>query len=170
MKKIIFLLSLFLFPIFIFAGNKPGNISLTLSEGYYHFDTRRHLQNASVPNIAVAYNFTQQWAMEGSVGIANTNQSNGTHRGVNVYLYNLDAIYRFTPHKRWEPYVLFGVGESTFFPTNESTHQGNINAGIGTQFFAHDIIALRAEARDVYTMAGGKNDVLLNFGVSLLLG
>ena len=155
----------------VFAGNNPGDVTLTFSDAYYHFDNRRKLQNVGVPNLAIAYNFTQHIALEGGIGVFNTNQRGYSQRGVHGYLYTVDGLYRFTPYARWEPYVLFGIGAITLYPQLfDSEHQGNMNAGIGTQFFADNMIALRGEIRDIYTLSGGKNDVMVNFGISFLFG
>ena len=41
----------------------------------------------------------------------------------------------------------------------------------GRRFFFGNMIALRGEVRDLYTTTGaGKNDYMINFGVSFLLG
>lgn len=154
------------------AGNRPGVTTLTLADAYYHFSSKRPaLPNAiGMPNLALAYNFNHHWAAEVDVGLINANQRTGS--GIHGLLYSIDALYRFNPKKYWEPYVLAGIGMMTLSPAvgNDTGHQGNVNAGIGTQFFADEGIALRAEVRDLYTMSGGKNDWMINFGVSFLIG
>ncbi len=156
-----------------FAGNHEGAATLTLADAYYHFASSRHLENTASPNVAIAYNFTDRWAIEGGVGAINTNQKQSAGgRGVHGFLYSADAIYRCFKHKQFEPYVIAGVGLLALQPNGlNSTHQGNINAGIGTQIFFSKIIALRGEVRDLYTTTGaGKNDYMINFGVSFLMG
>jgi hypothetical protein len=152
------------------AGNRPGAFTFTIADAYYHFSSKRHLENnSSMPNIALAYNADERWAMEVGVGVLNTNYQQG--RGVHGFLYTLEGLYRFKPYQHFEPYAIAGVGIIGLRPLpNDSEHQGNINAGIGTQFFADESIALRAELRDLYTLAGGKNDWMANIGISFLLG
>jgi OOP family OmpA-OmpF porin len=155
------------------AGNRTGATTLTLATAYYHFDYKRHLNNESMPNVALAYNFSDQWAMEGGIGVVNTHQTAPLGRAsVRGYLYTVDTIYRFLPQQRLEPYISFGVGMLSMKPNGlDATNQGNINAGIGTQIFFTDSIALRGEVRDLYTTTGaGKNDYMLNFGLSFLMG
>jgi len=169
MQKFLLLAILFFFVSDVcIAENRPGATTFTLAAAYYHFSSARNLKNASLPNIALAYNFNERWAIEGGVGVINTNQRT-TDQGVHGFLYTIDGLYRFKPHQHFEPYVLAGIGILGLKPNgNSNEHQGNINAGIGAQFFADKSIALRAELRDVYTMSGGKNDWMANIGVSYL--
>lgn len=152
------------------AANAPGAFTLTLSDAYYNFSSSRHLENTSMPNAALSYNFNDRWAVEGGVGVINTNKRI-TEQGVHGLLYTLDGLYRFTAHHRFQPYVLAGIGMLAYKPSgNEPEHAGNINAGLGTQYFSDGPVALRLEFRDLYTISGGKNDWLVNLGVSFLLG
>ncbi len=152
------------------AGNRSGATTLTLATAYYHFSSQRHLDNTTLPNIALAYDFTDRWALEGGVGVVNTNQKpvlGGL--GVHGFLYTIDGIYRFQPHTSWEPYLIAGVGMLAMRQNNlDNNHQGNINAGVGTQVFFGEMIALRGEVRDLYTTTG-RNDYMINFGVSFLI-
>lgn len=172
MKKIAVMLSLLsLVSGISVAGNHPGAVTLTLADAYYHFSSSRQLDNASMPNVALAYNFDNHWAVEAGVGVINTNQRiSGS--GEHGFLYTVDGLYRLGIHHHFEPYVIAGIGVLGIRPqiNNNSAHQGNVNAGIGTQFFASESIALRAELRDLYTVSGGKNDWMANFGVSFLMG
>src|SRR6476620_4955203 len=82
----------------VFAGNVPGTMSVTIADAYYHLDNRREMDNSALPNLALAYNFTQHWSIEAGVGLLNTRQSKTTgNEGVHGVLYNIDGIYRFTP-------------------------------------------------------------------------
>ena len=151
------------------AGNRPGAVTFTLGEGAYRFSPKRHLDSAGVPNVALAYDFDARWAAEANVGVINTDQQRYNKHGVHGFLYTLDGLYRFAPHGRFEPYVSAGVGLLSIAPSGvDSPDQTNINAGIGTQWFADKSIALRGELRDLYTLSGGKNDLMLNLGVSFL--
>lgn len=158
----------------VFAGNKGNEVTVSAMESYYHFADKRAMDNVAVPTLAVAYNFDPKWAIEAAAGLVNTNINPPkvpTQRGVHGFLYTVDGLYRFLVYGPLEPYVSFGVGMTSFqYPTgtSEAKHQANLNAGLGTQIFFHDFIAFRAEARDIYTMSGGKNDVQLGLGLSFL--
>jgi len=154
------------------AGNRPGALTLSLGDAYYHFANKRNLNNPSLPNIAVDYNFDEHWAAELGVGIINTTTTSyhfSSNHGVHGFLYTADGLYRFKSYKRFEPYVLAGLGVIGLKPNgSETVDQGNLNAGIGTQLFATDSLAFRAEVRDLYTISGGKNDYMLNLSINFL--
>ena len=174
MKKSISLLGcLILLSNAAFAGNIPGAVTVTLADAYYHFDEKRHMDNSAMPNLAVAYNFTPQWAFEVMGGVLNSDlkPSHGDH-GVHGSLYMVDAIYRFTPYGHLEPYLTAGIGFLTLVPNGDDTeHAGAVNAGIGTQLFFGPTVAMRAEVRDIYDTTGDtRNDYMINFGVSFLFG
>lgn len=182
MKKMvkIILLGLLGFSVHAFAnscctglatGNKQGSVTLTPSIGYYYFSTTRHIENTGISSLALAYNFTPRWAIEGSVGVMNTNQSvNYPAPGVHGVLYSMDGVYRFTSYKIMQPYVAAGLGVLHLSANNNlnAPDQANAQAGAGVQLFFTERMAFRGEARDIYTFVGGKNDVMLNLGLSIL--
>ena len=145
MKKIMqwCLLAILLSPFSILlAQNKPGAFTITPGVGYEFFSSQRNLQNTYLPNLAVAYNFDEKLAIEFLAGIINTNSSISGQPGVHGALYLIDAIYRLKSYHLFEPYLLGGVGLTGLKPSGmDSTQQGNINIGIGTQWFAKKAIA-----------------------------
>lgn len=154
-----------------FAANRPGAVTFTPGVAYYHFANKRQLDNIPMPNASLAYNFNDQWAVEGFFGLINADQNNFNRQGVHGGLYTIDTLYRLKPHGSLEPYVDAGIGIISMTPNgNNSEQQSVVNLGVGTEWFCDRSIALRGEARDVYTLRGGKNDVMLNFGVSFLMG
>jgi len=156
------------------AYNKAGTVTLTTSAGYDFFASRRNLQDTFVlPTVALAYNIDPTWALEGSYGtVLDTKRSNsagGGHTRGGLYL--VDGLYRFEQHAMLQPYVSAGVGLLYLNPNGtDATNQMNVNAGVGAQAFFAESVALRGEVKDLYTMAGGKNDLLVDFGVSFLMG
>ncbi len=152
------------------AWNRPNAVTLTLADAYYHFNAKRQIDNAAYPNAAIAFNFNERWAAELGFGVLNTNYHNTT--GVHGDLYTLDGIYRFKPYWYLQPYIAAGIGVLGLKPqiNTQPQYQGNVNVGIGTQLYADKMVALRVEARDLYTMNGGINDYMVNFGVSFQFG
>lgn len=158
----------------VLAISRPGTVTFTVADGYYHFDGKRHLNNHWIPNIAVGYDFDQHWGVEAGAGLINTRTTGCcgyAKQSVHGFLYSVDGMYRFDPYYVVEPYVIAGVGALSLKPNgNESVHQGNIHAGVGAQVFISDSIALRAEGRDLYTITGAKNDLMANLGITFLFG
>lgn len=162
-----------------FAADRAGAMSFTFGGGSINFSSKRHLENTGVGFAAVGYDFTDRWGIEGLLGVSNTHYKRHEHhvnrgRAVNLTMFSLDAMYHFTPcHPKCtaiEPYLMAGVG---ILGQNKgksaANNQGNINAGVGVAFFVDKSIAFRVEGRDLYTPVGGKNDVMLDAGISFLL-
>lgn len=159
----------------VFAENRAGAFTFTLADAYYHFDNGRHLDNIGLPNAAIAYDFTDRWAVEFGYGVVNTDptsSANNGNRGVHGNLYLLDAIYRFNKMKVFDPYLIGGIGVLGLKPISTDTeHQTNLNLGVGTQIFFGDDVAIRGEVRDLLTTTGvTKNDWMVNIGISILFG
>jgi hypothetical protein len=161
------------------ATNRAGAWTLTVGSAYDFFADKRNMHDAwMLPTIQLGYDIDQNWAIEGGYGTFQTTQSAiGGGHNVSGDLYTVDGLYRLTnmgtTHIMYpiEPYISAGVGVYHINPNGfNAQNLGNINAGLGAQMFFGDSVALRGEARDIYTWAGSKNDVTLGFGVSFLFG
>lgn len=154
-----------------YAGNRPGAATLTLGGGYYHFAPKRHVGNTGVKFGELAYDFNEHWGIEGLLGffVTDSHRSQDYGTSVNGTLFAIDGVYHFSPYHNFEPYLLAGPGAVSMHPNgNDANTEGNVNAGAGVQYFFSSSVALRLEARDFYTIVGGKNDYFLNGGVSFL--
>lgn len=162
------------------AENREGAITINPGIGAYLFDGKNDLKNSALYNLSIGYDFTNNWGVEAFAGAMNTNSKNPSSYNVTGELYTLDGIYHFNTQSPFEPFLMAGVGMLNLDPNgnitwstihgDEANTQANINGGAGIEYFVHPDIALRSDIRDVYTMDGGKNDYLVNFGVSILLG
>lgn len=153
------------------AGNVPGAFTVTLADAYYHFASGWQLENTSLPNFALAYNISERLAIEAGAGFFNTkNEEDDQH--IHGWLYTADGIFRFAKYGQLEPYLIGGLGMIAINHNGtDNKHPGNVNAGMGAQLFWGNHIAMRAEFRDLYSTTGsGRNDYMLNFGVSFLFG
>lgn len=154
-----------------YAGNKPCAATFTLGEGYYRFAPKRHNDNTGVPFASLGYNLTEHWGIEGLLGFFNTKSSQAIDddKQVKGTLFEIGVIYRLPIYRCIEPYLLAGPGILSMNPNgNDANTEGNINGGVGAQLFFSEIVSLRVEARDIYTIVGGKNDLFLNAGISFL--
>jgi hypothetical protein len=159
-----------LLPSLALAEIKPQAVTVTLGGGYIFFAPKRDLKNTAVPTYAaLAYNFDEKWAMEIAANLVNANSHNPNNQFVHGFLYLWDEIYRLPTYHRIDSYLLGGFNIFSLKPVNRQVvNQGGINLGVGAQFFKCKAIALSAEARDVYTFSGGKNDILLNAGINFI--
>lgn len=155
------------------ANDRAGAFSVRLGGGYYFFASKRQMENTGVPNLELGYDFTDNWGIIAGVSVINTRQrpSYGNEQ-VHGFFYNVDAIHHWQQYGRFEPYALAGIGVVGLKPNAgvDPTNQGNVNAGVGAKYFMTDSIAIGADVRDIYTLSGGKNDVMLTAGVTFLFG
>jgi hypothetical protein len=145
--------------------------SFTVGAGEDYFASKRHIDNAGVDYGALGYYFNDHWGVEGLLGgfITDSNRPEDNNSQVRGTLFAMDAVYRFDMFHAIQPYVMAGPGVIGMNPNgDDANNEGNINAALGAQLFFSKNVALRVEARDFYTMVGGKNDVFLNAGVSFL--
>jgi hypothetical protein len=159
-----------------YADNRSGAVTVTPGVGLYSFSRKRSLHDAALPNLAVGYTFSKHWGIEASFGTFNTGFSPANVPGsARARLYLVDGLYHFEPYKMFSPFVSFGTG-ILYLNTvankaiSASANSANINVGLGAQLFSNQSIALKAEVKDIYTIAGAKNDFMFNFGVSFLFG
>lgn len=153
------------------AGNRPGAATLTLGGGYEWFASKRKIDNTGLGLVGFGWNFTQNWGVNAILAFFNTHfrSSQDDNRSIKGTLFIFDGVYHFPIHPVIEPFVTFGVGITGLNPSRtDANNEGNINAGLGAQFFVHHNVALQVEARDIYTWVGGKNDVMLDGGVNFL--
>lgn len=156
-----------------YAGNRPKTLTFTLGDGVEIFSSKRHIQNANIPFGILGYNITDHWGVEALLSPFNADFKSNVDedKQINGTLFLFNGVYRFTPYKFVEPYVLAGVGVTGLRPNlNDPNNQANVNAGLGVQLFFEHSIAFRFDARDLYTIvAGGRNDLLFSAGITFLL-
>jgi OmpA-OmpF porin, OOP family len=175
MKKTCFALIgfvvLFGFTQIAFAANRSGAFIITPAMGYYSYAGKRHVDDQAMPNINLGYGFDDHWSAELFLGDVSTEESRANKRSINGGVYTLASMYHFRIYSKVQPYLLAGAGAINLHPhsNRDADVQANINAGAGLAYFFNDQIALRADVRDLYTIVGGKHDLLANFGVSILL-
>ena len=154
------------------AFNQAGDVTLTAGGGYDIFSSKRHIQNAGIPVGIIGYNFTDNWGIEGLLGFFHADSIAPAIYGkqINGTMFAANVVYHFSPYSFIQPYVLAGPGAMDLNPNGTSAHaEGNINAAVGAQLFMTEVVAFRVEARDLYTFVGGKNDVFLSGGVTVLI-
>jgi OOP family OmpA-OmpF porin len=155
-----------------YAGNRPGALSFTVGGGYIYLNDKREMDNAGVGLVAVGYDLTEHWGVQGMLAGFRTDFDKEVNddRRISGTLFNFDGVYHFMPEHMVEPYIAAGVGIMGLTPNQyEATNEGNINAALGAQIFFGNQFAFNIEARDEYTWVGSKNDVFLNAGISLLM-
>lgn len=156
------------------ADNRQGAFVLTPGLGAYIFDSNRGIKNHPLYNVGLGYDFNTNWGIEALAGTVPTSFKGFENKNITANFYSLDGVYHFNTNNPLVPYLLAGAGILDFSHADIQhvgvTSQANFNAGAGLEYFLGKSLALRSDVRDIYTPVSGRSDVLVNFGVSLLLG
>jgi len=156
----------------VFAGNRESTLTLSAGAGNLNFATGHYAKNTSLGFIGAGYNFSYHWGLDSILGFFTTKSRLSVDNGrqINGTIFALDALYRFNPYRQFEAYVLAGPGVMGLNPNgNNPNNEGNVNAGLGVQYFFSESLALRAEARDFYTITSSLNDIMLDGGITYLI-
>lgn len=172
--KLISLISLVILVSFcqtIMADNRQGAFVLSPGVGAYLFDTSKGVKNDAMYNLGLGYDFNRNWGVEALAGVVPTSLKGNNNQNVRASFYSIDGVYHFSSNIPLVPYILAGAGVLDFNSNQAQLDtETNINAGAGLEYFLGNSFALRSDIRDIYTVANGKSDFLVNFGVSFLLG
>ena len=113
----------------------------------------------------LGFQFTDRWGLE-------FRGASIDHDDGEIELRSLDALYQFAEQGRWQPFVVFGVGENKYesdlLNDSEKSREGNVGIGTFLQLSKH--IALRA---DIRAAGGGELDGVVPsgfVGLTALLG
>lgn len=158
-----------------FAGNDEFDLTLSAGVGPMVFDSSRKIDTTAAFHAALAFNIKKNWGLE-SFFTAGTPRRRDLGRDADMYLFLFGAVYHFTQHSDWQPFITFGSGFSHFRPNgvvsgvnpngNESATAVNLNAGFGLQYFINDHFAFRFDARDIFTPDHAQNDYYFSAGMS----
>jgi len=137
----------------VMAEVRDGAFSLSLFEGGYTFDGAQHLETALTHGARLGYNITSNWGVEGSFNYAQLESTNSRKNTEGeLYNYSGNILYNFSPQNRVVPYVTLGGGISrtSHFSGTWNT-DGTVNYGLGLNYSLTDTIALRGDARQIFS-------------------
>lgn len=152
-------------------GNSPGSMSLSFAGGKFYFDQDRQMLNEGTGAVILGFNFSQRWGIEALMANFTTHFKSVVNddRRIHASVFAIDGVYHFNCYQPWVPFILAGVGVlGVNHNQNEANNQGNLNAGLGLEYFFERNLALRADVRDFWTITGAKNDVMWDVGFTFL--
>jgi OOP family OmpA-OmpF porin len=134
------------------AAIRPGAMTLSLSAGEYQFEGNQiiedtTLEDSPVYDLAIGYNFSRRWALEGVFSYIDSEATSGPVDNVDVFAAHLDLLYHFRPEKDFVPYLAAGLGGFSIHPGGDSDENGLFNLGAGFKYFFTDNIGFRADVR-----------------------
>lgn len=175
MKKINFIVltSLLLAMTGAHAENRPGAVAFTFGAGHEYFADKRDLRNTGLPYFGLAYDFNPCWGAEVVYGTFQTKFRGSIpyRRHINADFLLFNGVFHLPSETHFSPFVAIGAGITSLDPNrHDANNEGNVNAGVGFQYFIHPEIAFRFDVKDIYTIIGGKNDIFVGGGMSFVFG
>lgn len=175
-KTSLFFLSSFVFFQSLMADSlyHRGDYYFSPGVAYYHFSEKRDLQNAAMANLTAGFFVSDQFSLEAFYGQASTEFSEtASAENARFYDYSLGGVYHFETHSNLIFHPYFSTGFDVMNQNDNQANVGNetlmgVHAGLGAHYFVNPHIAFFTELRNIYTLSGGKNDVMLNGGIQFL--
>lgn len=155
---------------------QPPTISLTPTVGGIFFSDGEGLEASPLYGIKLSYdingkNIADSLGIEGTFNYFSTKSTKGTG-DVTGYIYRVDAIYPFTPGKKWVPFFAAGLGGINKKSSTSTEISPLVNYGAGVKYFIDDYLALRVDARHliVYHEVDTRNNFELSVALTYIFG
>lgn len=135
--------SLFLYTAQSGAELKERSYEVSPFFGYCTGATSRALCHKDFYGVRLGYVISKNWEVEGVIEGVGSNAATMLHA---------DALFHFTPEKKFNPFILAGIGGAQIRPQGGNSYDtvmGNIGAGFKYQLYEN--IAFRTELREVIT-------------------
>lgn len=170
-------LAAMIFPWAALAQVKAGSLHVSPMAGGVFPNNSTKLDNGGLYGLGLGYNITENWGLEvfGAYAPLKTDDKNrfgGKNRDVDFALGRLDGIYHFNTGSRFVPYLAAGLGGTNYDIDGGygTTSDVMINGGLGLKYFFNDLVALRVDARDMYTLDKSDNFVAVMGGLTFQFG
>jgi OmpA-OmpF porin, OOP family len=147
-------------PLCARAGINGGSVEISPFIGYNFFEPSQNLNNNLLYGGRISYNFSKVFGLEGTLEFDNTSVHDNTITGdqegqfrypidkVNLFLYNIDAVFNLLPDNDFTPFVLAGFGAVNYSPSIESSDMSTFDLGVGVKYWLSDNFGLRVDAKD----------------------
>lgn len=171
MKKVL-VLSVLLLPVIVSARYEVGQYGIAADIGYYDYSSKRHLDSSAISGATFSYVMAPNLSGELSYDGANP-QSNKYDENQNFYSFMANGVYHFNKFDSdFSSYAIAGLGVTDQRDDNDNGNTSllNVNAGAGAEYFFSPSVSLFAQVVDLYTLSGGKNDLMAQGGIKCLLG
>ena len=151
---------LLLLPLAVRAGVNEGSFEISPFLGINFFDQGQNLNNSLLYGGRISYNFSRCFGLEGTLQFANSSVYNNNITGntggqfrypignVNVFFYNIDAVFNLMNEDDFTLFVDGGLGGANYGPSIESSDMSTFDIGLGAKYWLSDNWALRLDVKD----------------------
>ncbi len=142
------------------AVNETGVVELSPFLGYNFFQPPQNLNSSFLYGARASYNFSRVFGLEGTLQFANTSVYDETITGsqegqfrypirnVNIFFYNIDAVFTLLQVDDFNFFVLGGFGAVNYNPSIETADMTTFELGIGAKYWFSNDFGLRLDVRD----------------------
>ena len=146
------------------AAEPLDRVYINPAAGFQYFDHERSLSESDIYSIGLEYRFLERWAVEGVYSNSDVDIK-GAPGNADYKDYRADGLYYFDDLDSTDviqPYLATGAGHTTFDNNDET----RLNAGGGLRLRASDMVSLRLDAREFYSLDEHAWDTQLMLGLS----
>lgn len=145
-------------------------VMLSIMGGQAMFDSESELEDDTFYSIGIGYDFGNRFAAEFSYLSTEPEYENIPY-SVDTQHLRLDGLYYFGQDKL-RPYLVAGVGQAeyTLSDSDQDSTDTIVNAGAGVKYWLNDYVALRGDARAVYSTDIEETDTLVGVGLTFKFG
>jgi len=129
------------------AENRIGSVTITPMVGYHVFDGGLDLDNGLAYGLAMGYNMTPNWAIEGDVRYTPTESEGPGSIDVDLLTVSVGGLYHFNPAEVYNPYLSFGLGLAVYEVTGSDDEDVFGYYGAGVKYSLNKTTALRLDLR-----------------------
>ncbi len=148
-KKLVLLLALSSLLIVgtALAENRAGAVTITPMVGYHMFDGGLDLDNGLAYGLAIGYNTTSNWTIEGDARFTPTDSEGSGSVDVDVWTISIGGLYHFNPSTAYNPYLSFGLGLAAYEVDGADDEDVFGYYGAGVKYSLNRTTALRLDLR-----------------------
>lgn len=152
------------------AENREGAFSVTPMVGGHTFEGDQNLEDDPTYGLALGYNLSSEWAVEGIVNFTDSGDKRHGTGDVEVYAFRLEALYHLLPEKDLVPFFALGVGGITYDGDGENEDDFLADYGLGLKWFFRENLALRGDVRHLYAFDDPDHNLLYTAGLTWQIG
>lgn len=146
------------------AAEVKDRIYINPAVGFQYFDDKRDLSESGTYSVGIEYRLLDRWAVEGVYGNADPDRKHSPGHA-DYKDYRLDGLYYFDDINSTDvvqPYLAAGAGHTEF----DSDGEARVNAGAGLRLVASDMVSLRLDGRQFYSVDEDLWDSMVSVGIS----
>jgi hypothetical protein len=144
-----------------------GIVELTAGAGYYHFDSKRDIEDTPYYGMGLGMYFGRSHAIVVNYSKAWSEDKYTTTEEVKIRKFHIDGMHFFNAEHNVRPFVVAGFGNTDVTEGNNTKYdETHFNGGFGLHYRFTPNWSMRADARNFYSIDTETNDQTLMMTVA----